>query len=148
MVLNVRDVTEQARTEEQLLQSQKLDSIGRLAGGIAHDFNNLLTVILCSVESEGEALDAGKAVAREDIEQIREAGERARDLTRHLLAFARRQAIAPATVDLNAMVCRRASGSCSACSARPFAWRRRPSPLSGRSVATVRRWSRCSSTSR
>jgi PAS domain S-box-containing protein len=104
VVLNVRDVTEQARTEELLLQSQKLDSIGRLAGGIAHDFNNLLTVILCSVESEGEALDAGKPVAREDIEQIREAGERARDLTSHLLAFAKRQVIAPATVDLNAML--------------------------------------------
>ena len=97
MVLNVRDVTEQVRTEELLLQSQKLDSIGRLAGGIAHDFNNLLTVILCSVESEVEALDAGKAVAREDVEQIREAGERARELTRHLLAFARRQVAAPAT---------------------------------------------------
>ena len=101
VVLNVRDVTEQVRTEELLLQSQKLDSIGRLAGGIAHDFNNLLTVILCSAESEGEALDAGRAVDREDVEQIREAGERARDLTRHLLSFARRQVIAPATVDLN-----------------------------------------------
>ena len=104
VVINVRDVTEQVRTEELLLQSQKLDSIGRLAGGIAHDFNNLLTVILCSAESEGEALDAGKSVSREDIDQIREAGERARDLTRHLLAFARRQVIAPTTVDLNAML--------------------------------------------
>jgi two-component system cell cycle sensor histidine kinase/response regulator CckA len=104
VVLNVRDVTDQVRTEELLLQSQKLDGIGRLAGGVAHDFNNLLTVILCSVEAEGEALDAGKAVAREDIAQIREAGERARDLIRHLLAFARRQAIDPATVDLNAML--------------------------------------------
>jgi two-component system cell cycle sensor histidine kinase/response regulator CckA len=102
VVLNVRDVTEQVRTEELLLQSQKLDSIGRLAGGIAHDFNNLLTVILCSAESEAEAIDAGKAVDREDVEQIREAGERARDLTRRLLSFARRQVIAPATVDLNA----------------------------------------------
>ncbi len=104
VVMNVRDVTEQVRTEELLLQSQKLDSIGRLAGSIAHDFNNLLTVILCGAESEGEALDAGKAVAREDIEQIREAGERARDLTRHLLAFARRQVISPTAVDLGAMV--------------------------------------------
>jgi PAS domain S-box-containing protein len=104
VVVNLRDVTEQVRTEELLLQSQKLDSIGRLAGGIAHDFNNLLTVILCGVESEGEALDAGQAVAREDVEQIREAGERARDLTRRLLAFARRQVISPTTVDLGGMV--------------------------------------------
>jgi two-component system cell cycle sensor histidine kinase/response regulator CckA len=104
VVLNVRDVTEQQRTEEQLLQSQKLESIGRMAGGIAHDFNNLLTVILCSVESEGEALDAGRAVEREDVDQIREAGGRARDLTRHLLAFARRQAIEPSTLDLNLLL--------------------------------------------
>jgi signal transduction histidine kinase len=104
VVLNVRDITEQARTEEQLLQSQKLESVGRMAGGIAHDFNNLLTVILCSVESEGEALDAGRAVEREDVDQIREAGGRARDLTRHLMAFARRQAIAPANVDLNSLL--------------------------------------------
>jgi two-component system cell cycle sensor histidine kinase/response regulator CckA len=104
VVLNVRDVTDQQRTEEQLLQSQKLESIGRMAGGIAHDFNNLLTVILCSVESEGEALDAGRAVEREDVDQIREAGGRARDLTRHLLAFARRQAIAPSTLDLNLLL--------------------------------------------
>jgi PAS domain S-box-containing protein len=104
VVLNVRDVTEQQRTEEQLFQSQKLESIGRLAGGIAHDFNNLLTVILCSVESEGEALDAGRAVEREDVDQIREAGGRARDLTRHLLAFARRQVIEPVTLDLNSLL--------------------------------------------
>ncbi len=106
VVLNARDVTEQVRTEEMLFQSQKLDSIGRLAGGIAHDFNNLLTVILCGAASEGEALDAGRPVDREDIEQIRQAGERARELTRHLLAFARRQVIAPTTVDLGAMLAR------------------------------------------
>jgi signal transduction histidine kinase len=104
VVLNVRDVTEQQRTEEQFLQSQKLESIGRLAGGIAHDFNNLLTVILCSAESEGDALDAGRAVDREDVDQIREAGGRARDLTRHLLAFARRQVIEPATLDLDSLL--------------------------------------------
>jgi len=104
VVLNVRDITEQQRIEEQLLQSQKLESIGRMAGGIAHDFNNLLTVILCSVESEGEALDAGRAVEREDVDQIREAGGRARELTQHLLAFARRQVVAPANVDLNALL--------------------------------------------
>jgi PAS domain S-box-containing protein len=104
VVLNVRDVTEQQRTEEELLQSQKLESLGRLAGGIAHDFNNLLTVILCSVESEGEALDAGRPVEREDVDQIREAGARARELTHQLLAFARRQAVVPVTLDLNTLL--------------------------------------------
>jgi len=104
IVLNVRDVTEQAHTEELLLQSQKLESIGRLAGGIAHDFNNLLTVILCGAESEVEALDAGRAVDREDVDQIREAGARAQELTRHLLAFARRQVAAPVVVDANELV--------------------------------------------
>ena len=106
VVINARDVTEQVRTEEMLFQSQKLDSIGRLAGGIAHDFNNLLTVILCGAASEGEALDAGRPVEREDIDQIRQAGERARELTSHLLAFARRQVIAPCTVDLGTMLSR------------------------------------------
>jgi PAS domain S-box-containing protein len=106
IVLNVRDVTEQAQTEELLLQSQKLESIGRLAGGIAHDFNNLLTVILCGAESEVEALDAGRAVDREDVDQIREAGARAQDLTRHLLAFARRQVAVPVVLDVNELVVR------------------------------------------
>jgi PAS domain S-box-containing protein len=104
IVLNVRDVTEQAHTEELLLQSQKLESIGRLAGGIAHDFSNLLTVILCGAESEAEALDAGRAVDRDDVDQIREAGARAQDLTRHLLAFARRQVAAPVVLDVNGLV--------------------------------------------
>jgi two-component system, cell cycle sensor histidine kinase and response regulator CckA len=104
LVLNVRDVTEQARTEELLLQGRKLDSLGLLAGGVAHDFNNLLTIILCSVEAERMALDAGEPVAREEVDQIRNAGERARDLTRRLLAFARRQVIEPATLDLGEMV--------------------------------------------
>ncbi|HET8723200.1 MAG TPA: PAS domain-containing protein [Anaeromyxobacteraceae bacterium] len=99
-----RDITERKRTEALLFQSQKLDSLGRLAGGVAHDFNNLLTVILCSVEAQQAALDAGQPVDREDVEQVRAAGERARDLTRHLLAFARKQANEPATVDLGEMV--------------------------------------------
>ncbi|MGA8890613.1 MAG: PAS domain S-box protein [Anaeromyxobacteraceae bacterium] len=106
VVLNVRDVTEQSQTEELLLQSQKLESIGRLAGGIAHDFNNLLTVILCGAESEAEALDAGRAVDREDVDQIREAGARAQELTRHLLAFARRQVATPIVLDVNELVVR------------------------------------------
>jgi PAS domain S-box-containing protein len=104
VVLNVRDVTDQARTEEMLLQSRKLDGIGRIAGGFAHDVSNLLTSILCGAESELEALDAGRPVSREDVDLILEAVERARDVLQPLLAFARKQAVAPYTVDVGAVV--------------------------------------------
>jgi PAS domain S-box-containing protein len=104
LVLNTRDVTSQLRLEEQYRQAQKLESIGRLAGGVAHDFNNLLTVILSSSEVMKQDRAAGLPVDDEDIDQIHEAGERARDLTRQLLAFARKQVIAPVSLDLNAVV--------------------------------------------
>jgi two-component system cell cycle sensor histidine kinase/response regulator CckA len=104
LVLNTRDVTEQLQLEAQYRQAQKLESVGRLAGGIAHDFNNLLTVILSSSEVLKQDRAAGIAVDDEDIEQIHAAGERARDLTRQLLAFARKQVIAPTSLDLNAVV--------------------------------------------
>ena len=71
---------------------------------MAHDFNNLLTVILSSTEVLRQDRAAGIAVDDEDIEQIHAAGERARDLTRQLLAFARKQVIAPTSLDLNAVV--------------------------------------------
>jgi two-component system cell cycle sensor histidine kinase/response regulator CckA len=104
LVLNTRDVTEQLQLEAQYRQAQKLESVGRLAGGIAHDFNNLLTVILSSSEVLKQDRAAGIAVDDEDIEQIHAAGERARDLTRQLLAFARKQVIAPISLDLNVVV--------------------------------------------
>jgi two-component system cell cycle sensor histidine kinase/response regulator CckA len=104
LVLNARDVTAQLQLEAQYRQAQKLESIGRLAGGIAHDFNNLLTVILSSSEVLKQDRDKGVAVDPEDIDQIHAAGERARDLTRQLLAFARKQVIAPTSLDLNAVV--------------------------------------------
>ncbi len=104
IVLNLRDVTEHQLLEEQYRQAQRLESIGRLAGGVAHDFNNLLTVILSCSESMRQDRDAGRPVADEDIAEVHEAGERARDLTRQLLAFARRQVIAPVPLDLNAVV--------------------------------------------
>jgi two-component system cell cycle sensor histidine kinase/response regulator CckA len=104
LVMNTRDVTAHLQLEAQYLQAQKLESIGRLAGGIAHDFNNLLTVILSSTEVLRQDRAAGIAVDDEDIEQIHAAGERARDLTRQLLAFARKQVIAPTSLDLNAVV--------------------------------------------
>jgi len=103
IVVNARDVTEQRRLEEQFLQSQKLESIGRLAGGVAHDFNNILTVILSCAE-QLEADVQAKRASIEDVREIRAAADRARDLTRQLLAFARRQVIAPVALDLNALL--------------------------------------------
>ncbi len=104
VIVNGRDVTEQRSLEEQFQQAQKLESVGRLAGGIAHDFNNLLTVILGSAEALQEDVRGGSRPSPEDVGAIREAGERARDLTRQLLAFARKQVIALVPLDLNALV--------------------------------------------
>jgi two-component system, cell cycle sensor histidine kinase and response regulator CckA len=95
------DITERLRLEEQLRQSQRLESIGRLAGGVAHDFNNLLTVIVGYTEMLlADASQPGSGPLRE----IREAGERAADLTKQLLAFSRRQTVQPAIIDINAIV--------------------------------------------
>ena len=104
LVLNTRDMTAHNLLEAQFLQAQKLESVGRLAGGVAHDFNNLLTVILSSSEIMRQDRAAGLPVDDEEIEQIHTAGERARDLTRQLLAFARKQLISPTSLDLNAVV--------------------------------------------
>lgn len=95
------EYAERVRLEQTLAQTQKLDSIGRLAGGLAHDLNNLLTVIL------GYASFAGRVVVgtvRDDIRQIGIAGERAASLTRQLLTFARRHDVEPRHVDLNGIV--------------------------------------------
>jgi PAS domain S-box-containing protein len=92
-----------ARLESQLLQSQKLDSIGRLAGGVAHDFNNHLTVIQGYCEMVLADLVHGDLL-REAMESIRQAGERASTLTRQLLAFGRKQILSPKPVSLNNIV--------------------------------------------
>jgi PAS domain S-box-containing protein len=104
VVVNARDVTEQRRLEDQLRQSHSLESIGRLAGGIAHDFNNLLTVILAGTEQLNHDVHAGVHADLEIVQEIDTAAGRARDLTSQLLAFARRQMIAPIVLDLNALV--------------------------------------------
>jgi two-component system, cell cycle sensor histidine kinase and response regulator CckA len=102
-----KDLTELRRAEnerktmqEQLLHAQKMESVGRLAGGIAHDFNNMLGVILGESELCLDAIDADSPL-RVDLEQIRDATLRSVDLTRQLLAFARRQSTEPKVLDLN-----------------------------------------------
>jgi PAS domain S-box-containing protein len=95
-----RDLTERHRMEQQLLQAQKMESIGRLAGGVAHDFNNLLTAILGYAELAEDALSPGSS-EHGYVQNIQKAALRAADLTRQLLAFARRQIIEPRIVYLN-----------------------------------------------
>lgn len=100
--LTVQRTTEaaRARLEQQLRESQKIESIGRLAGGVAHDFNNLLTSILGHVEMAGERLSS-EGLVGEHLDAIRLAAERSAALTSQLLAFARRQMLAPRPVNLN-----------------------------------------------
>jgi two-component system cell cycle sensor histidine kinase/response regulator CckA len=97
------DITERKQLEEQLRQAVKMESIGRLAGGIAHDFNNLLTVIGGRSYLLLSQLPAGHAMRR-DLLVIQQTGDRAAALTRQLLAFSRKQVLAPAVIDLNAIV--------------------------------------------
>jgi len=85
--------------EDQLRQSQKMEAVGQLAGGIAHDFNNLLTVIAGYGESARRRIGAGPGSG--ELQEIARAAERASDLTRQLLAFARRQVLEPALLDVN-----------------------------------------------
>jgi nitrogen-specific signal transduction histidine kinase len=98
-----RDVTERIHLEEQLRNAQQLEAIGRLAGGVAHDFNNILSIIM----GHGELLLAatgGDDRARNGLEQIRRAADRAASLTQQLLAFSRKQVLQPKVLDLNEAV--------------------------------------------
>ncbi|MGE5315814.1 MAG: PAS domain S-box protein [Acidobacteriota bacterium] len=95
-----RDVTERRRLETQLLQSQKMEAIGRLAGGVAHDFNNMLSVILGYAAQLEEEIPAENRWHRK-VRSIVAAAERSADLTRQLLAFSRQQVIAPVPANLN-----------------------------------------------
>lgn len=106
----VRDISERIQAEkrhqvleQQLQQAQKMEAVGRLAGGVAHDYNNILSVIIGCTE-----LALGKVgpedPLRDDLKQIYAAAGRSRDITRQLLAFARKETIAPEVLDLNAII--------------------------------------------
>jgi two-component system, cell cycle sensor histidine kinase and response regulator CckA len=106
----VKDITHQKKTEEekeklamQLAQSQKMESIGRLAGGVAHDFNNMLGVILGQTELAFLKLNKNESIHHQ-LDEIKKAAERSADLTKQLLAFARKQTISPKILNLNTVI--------------------------------------------
>jgi C4-dicarboxylate-specific signal transduction histidine kinase len=106
----IQDITERKHAEEekeklqaQFLQAQKMESVGRLAGGVAHDFNNMLQAILGNVDLAIGQVAPGKGL-RENLEEIQKAAQRSAELTRQLLAFARKQTVSPKILDLNDVV--------------------------------------------
>jgi PAS domain S-box-containing protein len=106
----VRDITERKKVEEetkklqiQLAQAQKMESVGRLAGGVAHDFNNMLGVILGHTEMALDQVDPVQPFVT-NLQEINKAARRSADLTQQLLAFARKQTVAPKLLDLNETV--------------------------------------------
>jgi PAS domain S-box-containing protein len=96
------DVSRRHRLEQQLIESQKMESLGRLAGGVAHDFNNLLTVILSYAALLKDAPEPD--LLQTGLTEIENAGNRASSLTRQLLTFAQRQIVSPRVVDVNEVV--------------------------------------------
>ena len=108
--LSLQDITgrkqaelDKEKLQQQLLQSQKMESVGRLAGGVAHDFNNMLSVILGHTELALQQT-AHDHPLFDRLQNIQEAAQRSADLTRQLLAFARKQTVAPRVLDLNETV--------------------------------------------
>ncbi|CAN5555263.1 PAS domain-containing hybrid sensor histidine kinase/response regulator [soil metagenome] len=99
----IHDLTERKRTEEQLVQAQKMEIVGQLSGGIAHDFNNLLTVIVGNAELLSEQLKMRRDL-RQLSDDIGRAADRGAELTQRLLAFSRQQILRPVDVDCNKLL--------------------------------------------
>jgi PAS domain S-box-containing protein len=97
------DITERKQMEEQLRQSQKMQAVGQLTGGIAHDFNNLLAIVMGNLQLLGERV-GGDLKSREYVDDALWSVRRGGELTHRLLAFARKQPLKPAVIDLNEVV--------------------------------------------
>jgi len=102
-IWTLRDITERRQLEAQFRQAQKMEAIGQLTGGIAHDFNNLLTVILGCSEIISEEAHRDPRIHKM-AEMVRDAAQRGADLTHRMLAFARRQALQPRSVNINQLL--------------------------------------------
>jgi PAS domain S-box-containing protein len=102
-VVALRDLSARKQLEEEFRQAQKMEAIGRLAGGVAHDFNNMLVVILSGVELVAESLESSHA-ARAELDEIRRAAIRAKELTRDLLALSRKQVLDVRVVEVGAII--------------------------------------------
>lgn len=110
LVAEARDITEHKKAEEEkanleaeLNQAQKMEAVGRLAGGVAHDFNNMLSVIRGYAELMRQMMSPNDPLLN-DLKEIEKAANRAADITRQLLAFSRKQVIAPKIVELNSII--------------------------------------------
>ncbi len=99
-VASLIDLTERKKLETQLIQAQKMESVGRLAGGVAHDFNNMLSVIIGNTEMAITRITRNDPLYK-SLQDILNAGRRSADLTRQLLAFARKQTVSPKVINLN-----------------------------------------------